>query len=89
MRYSDCNLSRRRGVTREALHEQSAFLGKIQERAVFSCDYNGWADVPEEEREGVEAFEALPPVPRAALPVALIIPPALQPASLVPQRKAA
>jgi hypothetical protein len=25
---------------------------------VFSCDYNGWADVPEEEREGIEAFEA-------------------------------
>jgi hypothetical protein len=25
---------------------------------VFSCDYNGWADVPEAEREGLEAFEA-------------------------------
>jgi hypothetical protein len=25
---------------------------------VFSCDYNGWADVPEEEREGIDAFEA-------------------------------
>lgn len=25
---------------------------------MFSCDYNGWADVPEEEREGIEAFEA-------------------------------
>jgi hypothetical protein len=24
---------------------------------VFSCDYNGWADVPEEEREGIEVFE--------------------------------
>jgi hypothetical protein len=24
---------------------------------VFSCDYNGWADVPEEEREGIDAFE--------------------------------
>jgi hypothetical protein len=26
--------------------------------AVFSCDYNGWADVPEEEREAIDAFEA-------------------------------
>jgi hypothetical protein len=25
---------------------------------VFSCDYNGWADVPEEEREAIDAFEA-------------------------------
>jgi hypothetical protein len=24
---------------------------------VFSCDYNGWTDVPEAEREGIEAFE--------------------------------
>jgi hypothetical protein len=24
---------------------------------MLSCDYNGWADVPEDEREGVEAFE--------------------------------
>jgi hypothetical protein len=31
---------------------------------VFSCDYNGWADVPEEEREGIDAFEAAgPPSP--------------------------
>jgi len=25
---------------------------------MFSCNYNGWADVPEEEREGIEAFES-------------------------------
>ena len=25
---------------------------------MFSCDYNGWADVPEEEREAIDAFEA-------------------------------
>lgn len=33
---------------------------------MFSCDYNGWADVPEEEREGIDAFEAsaqAPPAP--------------------------
>jgi hypothetical protein len=28
---------------------------------MFSCDYNGWADVPEEEREGIDAFEATQP----------------------------
>jgi hypothetical protein len=42
---------------------------------VFSCDYNGWADVPEEEREGIDAFEATNPSrPEAAtrhLPVRL------------------
>jgi hypothetical protein len=31
------------------------------ESYVFSCDYNGWADVPEEEREGIDAFEAAGP----------------------------
>jgi len=25
---------------------------------MFSCNYNGWADVPEEEREALDAFEA-------------------------------
>jgi len=25
---------------------------------MFSCDYNGWADVSEEEREAIDAFEA-------------------------------
>ncbi len=24
---------------------------------MFSCDYNGWTDMPEAEREGLEAFE--------------------------------
>jgi hypothetical protein len=38
-----------------------------EEQAVFSCDYNGWADVPEEEREGIEAFEA------AQLVLALVV----------------
>jgi hypothetical protein len=56
---------------------------------VFSCDYNGWADVPEEEREGVEAFEALPPPPSPTVRVSLLIRPANQPNSVVHQRKAA
>jgi hypothetical protein len=25
---------------------------------MFSCDYNGWADVPEEEREAIDAYES-------------------------------
>ena len=25
---------------------------------MLSCDYNGWTDVPEDQREAVEAFEA-------------------------------
>jgi hypothetical protein len=50
---------------------------------VLSCDYNGWADVPEEEREAVETFEALllvqrPPFPLPAVfgnPSRLQVPP--------------
>jgi hypothetical protein len=38
---------------------------------VFSCDYNGWADVPEEEREAIDAFEVADRLP-AALPGALV-----------------
>ncbi len=30
---------------------------------MFSCDYNGWADVPEDEREAIDAFEAARPLP--------------------------
>ena len=25
---------------------------------MLSCDYNGWADVPEDEREAIDVFEA-------------------------------
>ena len=28
-----------------------------REATVFSCDYNGWTDAPEAEREAIEAFE--------------------------------
>jgi hypothetical protein len=50
------------------LSGDQVFIGRqpfsVLEWAVFSCDYNGWADVPEEEREGIEAFEAShPPLP--------------------------
>jgi len=53
---------------------------------VFSCDYNGWTDMKEEEREAVEAFEALPRPPAnqaVALPVWVPQP------QLSPLRKAA
>jgi hypothetical protein len=40
---------------------------------MFSCDYNGWADVPEEEREAIDAFE----VEQTAVGV-LAYPPALR-----------
>ena len=36
---------------------------------MFSCDYNGWTDVPEAEREALEAFEfAQKPVSGGLLP---------------------
>jgi hypothetical protein len=55
VRYTACNLSSRPGVTpRKVCPDQV-------ESFVFSCDYNGWADVPEEEREGIDAFEAAGP----------------------------
>jgi hypothetical protein len=64
---------------------------------VYSCDYNGWADVPEEEREGIDAFEAVRPpttaVVAASLWVELITPEPRAsrptPGLSVPQRKAA
>jgi hypothetical protein len=34
---------------------------------MLSCDYNGWADVPEDEREGVDAFELTHSVPRVQI----------------------
>lgn len=56
---------------------------------MFSCNYNGWADVPEEEREGIDTFEAAPVPPRPALKVALALAqPVSNPHALV-QRKAA
>lgn len=71
-----------------ALHPNRVYPASL-ERTVFSCDYNGWADVPEEEREGVEAFEASPQVPpRPALPAPLIRGTIL-PDRIIPHRRAA
>jgi hypothetical protein len=56
---------------------------------VFSCDYNGWADVPEEEREGVDVFESARVVPpKAVLPVPVVIRSTLA-IQVVPVRRAA
>ncbi|HKP48650.1 MAG TPA: hypothetical protein VJU17_01460 [Gemmatimonadales bacterium] len=61
----------------------------MREATVFSCDYNGWTDVPEAEREAIEAFEIgeeplSPPVlPRERGR------PALRPSSEVSRLKAA
>jgi hypothetical protein len=55
---------------------------------VFSCDYNGWADVPEEEREGMDAFEAGCLPPRAALPSPIPVRALPLPRAL-PERRAA
>lgn len=40
---------------------------------MFSCDYNGWADVPEEEREGIDLFELTQALPAARVWVPMII----------------
>ena len=40
---------------------------------MFSCDYNGWADVPEEEREELEVFEVAHPLFQAAARVPLLL----------------
>ena len=34
---------------------------------MFSCDYNGWTDVPEAEREAIEAFELAQEPPTAGV----------------------
>ena len=55
---------------------------------MFSCDYNGWADMPEEEREELEGFEAAHPLFQEAARVPLL----LEPLGLVhqiPVRRAA
>lgn len=56
---------------------------------MFSCDYNGWADVPEEEREGIDAFEAARALPRAAVKVSLALAQSVPGPRALIQRKAA
>jgi hypothetical protein len=50
---------------------------------MISCSYNGWADDPEDEREGLDIFEATLKLPAAPPPPRLLLP------RRVPERKAA
>jgi hypothetical protein len=56
---------------------------------VFSCDYNGWADVPEEEREGLDSFEAARVLPPRALLPAPVIRVLIPPVPVITHRRAA
>jgi hypothetical protein len=64
-------------------------LRDIRSRAVFSCNYNGWADMPEEEREGIDAFEAVTTSPPAGAKVALTLAQSVPASRVHIQRKAA
>lgn len=44
---------------------------------MISCNYNGWADVPEEEREGMDAFESARTVPTPIPAVRRLLPRAI------------
>jgi hypothetical protein len=63
-------------------------LAGNQERTVFSCDYNGWTDVPEEEREGIEAYESAH-LKVTTPPIALEIRRPAPPMPVPPERRAA
>jgi hypothetical protein len=56
---------------------------------MFSCDYNGWADVPEEEREELEVFEAVHLLLQEAAHVPLQLEPPLGLVHQIPVRRAA
>lgn len=56
---------------------------------MFSCDYNGWSDVPEEEREGIEAFESAQSLPVSQVYVPVVIERPLTPLHAVLERRAA
>jgi hypothetical protein len=59
------------------------------EQTVLSCDYNGWADVPEEEREAIEAFEAALQVRRSSAVPTPIVRHSGAPSPRAPERRAA
>ena len=56
---------------------------------MFSCDYNGWADVPEEEREELEIFEAAHPLLQEGALVPVLVEPPAALRNQIPQRRAA
>ena len=57
VRYTDCNFSGAVGVHTDGGSSLRIVRGEGG-KTVFSCDYNGWADMPEAEREAIEAFES-------------------------------
>jgi hypothetical protein len=59
-----------------------------RELRVFSCDYNGWADMPEAEREAIEALE-LGHLPAGQAPLREIPPPPAAPVRWIPEQRAA
>jgi hypothetical protein len=69
--------------------EQAVGLTDTRSGAVFSCDYNGWADVPEEEREGIDVFENAPVPPRAAVTMAITLVQSILAPRALTHRKAA
>ncbi|HEY9014838.1 MAG TPA: hypothetical protein VIM84_07235 [Gemmatimonadales bacterium] len=54
---------------------------------MFSCDYNGWTDMREEEREALEDLETPPQSSTPAAVTVLVVP--QLPAAVPPFRKAA
>jgi hypothetical protein len=62
--YTGCNFPEPRGIGRER-----HCTGSL-ERNVLTCDYNGWADVPEDEREALELLDAGPWISRDIIPLA-------------------
>jgi len=61
----------------------------MREDAMFSCDYNGWADVPEEEREGIDAFEFATKISVTPVRVPLLIEAPEVQLQHLPERRAA
>ena len=73
---------------RRARHKRWRVGDQRKEQIVFRCGYNGWADVPEEEREGLDVLEASRDRPTAAValtpsPTLLLLP------RRIPDRRAA
>ena len=52
-------------ILKDALPGRQPRVGR--EARMLSCDYNGWTDVPEAERESVEAFELTQGYPAASV----------------------
>jgi hypothetical protein len=69
--------------------DQDGLASRDEEQAVFSCNYNGWADVPEEEREGIDAFEAARVPPPSSVTVTLALVQSTPASHALIQRKAA